>query len=174
MRNFLSLALSVLIVTACTPNTGEEKQWSQKMVESHGLVDFYCNKKHQTELANTGWDYVSGLVANAVLKAWIMYPEKSEYYDAVKAFADRNTNADGTMILNSKGTSALRPSNIDDLPAGRIYFALYNEELKRGNTTDAERYKAAADLIRNKLKYDHSRIAEGLPGAGGFFHKAVY
>lgn len=144
------------------------------MVESHGLIDFYCNRKHQTELSNTGWDYVSGLVANSVLKTWQMYPDKTEYYDAVKAFADHNTNADGSMILNSSGGSALRPSNIDDLPAGRIYFALYEEEKKKGNHTDAERYRNAATLIRNKLKYDHSRIADGLPGAGGFYHKAVY
>lgn len=174
MRKYLLLAIP-LFIAACSPNQQTEApKWSQKMVESHGLNDFYCNRKHQTELANTGWDYVSGLVANAVLKAWIMYPEKTEYYDAVKAFADRNTNEDGTMILNSKGQTALRPSNIDDLPAGRIYFTLYEEEMKKGNNKDAERYKTAAGVIRNKLKYDHSRIAADLPGTGGFFHKAVY
>jgi len=43
---------------------------SVQMVESHGLGDFYCNKSYKTDLATTGWDYVSGLVANAVLKAW--------------------------------------------------------------------------------------------------------
>lgn len=144
------------------------------MVESHGLVDFYCNRHYQTALDSTGWDYVSGLVANAVLKAWQMYPEKIEYYEAVKAFADHNVNEDGSMILNKKGGSALRPSNIDDLPAGNIFFALYKEEMRKGNIKDAERYKNAATLIRNKLKYNHQRIAKGLPGAGGFFHKAVY
>lgn len=174
MRKFFLLAIPLFLL-GCSPNKKEETpKWSQKMVESHGLGDFYCNRHHQTDLAETGWDYVSGLVANAVLKAWIMYPEKSEYYDAVKDFADLNTNEDGTMILNSKGGSALRPSNIDDLPAGRIYFTLYKEELQRGNNKDAERYKTAATIIRNKLKTDHSRIPEGLPGAGGFYHKAVY
>jgi unsaturated rhamnogalacturonyl hydrolase len=144
------------------------------MVESHGLKDFYCNKAYQEKLATTGWDYVSGLVASSVLKAWIMYPEKTEYYDAVKAFADNSTTPDGSQILTLKGNPALRPSNIDDLPAGRVFFTLYEEELKKGNTADAERYKRAADQIRNKLKYDHSRIPKGMPGAGGFFHKAVY
>lgn len=148
--------------------------WSQRMVESHGLGDFYCNRHYQSKLDSTGWDYVSGLVAGAVLETWKRYPEKEEYYQSVKAFADLNLNEDGSMILNSKGASALRPSNIDDLPAGRIYFKLYDEELRKGNTKDAERYRNAVDLIRNTLKYDHSRIAEGLPGAGGFFHKAIY
>ena len=161
----------MLCLSACMQSP---KPYSQQMVESHGLGDFYCNRGYQELLANTGWDYVSGLVANAVLKTWIAYPEHTEYYDAVKAFADGSTNEDGTMIFNKKGKNALRPSNIDDLPAGNIYFTLYREELKKGNVIDAERYKTAATLIRNKLKYDHSRIADELPGAGGFFHKAVY
>lgn len=174
MRKYILIALSLLL-WACGPDKKEEApKWSQKMVESHGLVDFYCNRHYQSELATTGWDYVSGLVANSVLQAWVMYPEKTQYYDAVKAFADRNTNEDGSVILNAKGGSALRQDNIDDLPAGRIYFTLYEEEMKKGNTKDAERYKTAATVIRNKLKYDHARIAEGLPGTGGFFHKAVY
>ena len=32
--------------------------------------------------------------------------------------------------------------------------------MKKGNTHDANRYKNATTVIRNKLKYDHSRIAE--------------
>jgi len=165
---FTCLALmSTSLLLAATP-------YSQQMVESHGLGDFYCNKAYKTELATTGWDYVSGLVANAVLKTWERYPDKVEYYEAVKAFADKNTKADGSMILNAWGTSALGASNIDDLAAGKIFFTLYKEELRKGNQADAKRYKAAATLIRNTLKYNHSRIAHGLPGAGGFFHKASY
>lgn len=149
-------------------------KWSQKMVESHGLKDFYCNRLHEEKLDSADWDYVSGLVANSVLKAWVTYPEKVEYYKAVKAFADLAVSEDGNVILNAKGKPALKPSNIDDLPAGKILFALYEHELKAGNTKEADRYKNAATLIRNKLKTDHSRIKEGIPGAGGFYHKAIY
>ncbi len=173
MKKYILFAIPLLMAACSTPKV-ETQKWSQKMVESHGLGDFYCNRHYQEELGKTGWDYVSGLVANSVLKAWTLYPDKIAYYNAVKAFADLSTNEDGSQILNSKGENALRPSNIDDLPAGRIYFVLYQEEMKKGNTKDAQRYKNAATLIRNKLKYDHSRIADGMPGAGGFFHKAVY
>lgn len=175
-KTYLTTAIACLAL-ACSPSNKEKDTtqiWSQKMVEAHGLGDFYCNKSYQETLNTTGWDYVSGLVANAVLKTWQLYPEKSEYYDAVKAFADNSTNEDGTMILNPKGEFALRPSNIDDLPAGNIYFTLYKEELRKGNTKDAERYKQAATLIRNTLKYNHARIPENLPGTGGFYHKASY
>ncbi len=169
----LLLAATALALAACCGRP-VEKSYSQRMVESHGLGDFYCNRHYQDSLSHTGWDYVSGLVAGAVLQAWVQYPGQSAYYDAVKAFADFSLDETGTQIRNTKGGEALRPSNIDDLPAGNIYFELYREELRRGHTDDARRYRAAATVIRNRLKYDHSRIAEGLPGAGGFFHKAVY
>src|SRR4051795_12646642 len=83
------------------PSRGEI--WSQKMVESHGLKDFYTNKVLHEKLSNTGWDYVTGLIAISVLKAWEQYPDKTEYYNAVKAFADRNTKPDGSMVIDSKG-----------------------------------------------------------------------
>ena len=60
------------------------------------------------------------------------------------------------------------------MAAGIIYFGLYREEMRKGNLVDAERYRAAATMIRNKLKYDHARIPEGMPGTGGFYHKASY
>ena len=166
----------ILLLISCSPAKKEkcEPIYSQMMVETHGLGDFYCNRHHQAKLDTTGWDYVSGLVAHSVLKAWSAYPEKKAYYDAVKAFADNSLNEDGTFIHNKKGKDALRPSNIDDLPAGNIFFGLYEEEMRQGDTLEASKYKTAATLIRNRLKYDHSRIKAPLPGAGCFFHKAVY
>ncbi len=170
-----SLLLAVAVVgLAASDEPVPEKTYAQRMVESHGLGDFYCNRHYQDSLSHTGWDYVSGLVAGAVLQTWCRYPEQTAYYDAVKAFADNSLDETGSFIHNAKGGDALRPSNIDDLPAGNIYFELYREELRRGNKADARRYRAAATLIRNRLKFNHARIAEGLPGAGGFFHKAVY
>ena len=176
MRNFIFTSISFLCIALCSCTTQQPQKisYAQLMTESHGIVDFYCNKSYKAELDSAVWDYVSGLVANAVLMAYELYPEKTEYYDAVKAFADNSTNETGDSIFNEKGQYALRPSNIDDLPAGNVYFTLYKEELKKGNLKDAERYKTAATSIRNKLKYEHSRISEELPGTGGFFHKAVY
>ncbi|MDP4278572.1 MAG: glycoside hydrolase family 88 protein [Bacteroidota bacterium] len=164
----------LVIVFGMSLTAVAEMPLSQQMVESHGLGDFYSNKTHKTSLSASGWDYVTGLVANAVLKTWEQYPEKTAYYDAVKSFADRSTNSDGSMVVNSGGTSALGKSNLDDLAAGKIFFTLYGEELKKGDLTEANRFRNAATVIRNKLKYEHARIAAGLPGAGGFYHKASY
>lgn len=83
----------ILLLISCSPAKKEkcEPIYSQMMVETHGLGDFYCNRHHQAKLDTTGWDYVSGLVAHSVLKAWSAYPEKKAYYDAVKAFADNSS-----------------------------------------------------------------------------------
>lgn len=170
MKKTALLTLTLLFSLSVLSQT----PYSQRMVESHGLGDFKCNTSYKADLATAGWDYVSGLVANSVLKAWEMYPAKTEYYNAVKAFADKCVSADGSKILSLSGNDALGPSNIDDLAAGKIFFRLYTEETKKGNFKDADKYKKAATLIRNKLKFNHSRIAKGLPGEGGFYHKASY
>jgi unsaturated rhamnogalacturonyl hydrolase len=139
--------------------------YSQKAVETLAMKTFNNNTK-EARLSTAHWGYVPGLVAFGVLKAWQQYPEKTEYYDAVKAYADYS--------LQGSDTIAVGESNIDDLAAGKIFFALYETELKRGNDSDAQRYRYCATFLRNKLKYHHRRIAHPLPGAGGFFHKLHY
>ncbi|RXK87467.1 glycoside hydrolase family 88 protein [Filimonas effusa] len=135
------------------------------MVETRAMKTFVTNRKEQ-QLATAHWDYVPGLVAFSVLKAWEQYPEKTAYYDIVKAYADH--------CLRGGDTVTVGESNIDDLAAGKIFFTLYKTETAKGNQADAARYKHCADFLRNKLKYKHKRIGGTLPGAGGFYHKAQY
>lgn len=167
MRKVFTVLLILTILISCgkKEEATKEEIYSQKAVESLALKTFLSNKKEQ-QLRTAKWDYVPGLVANSVLKAWLQYPEKTEYYDAVKAYAD--------FCLQGQDTVAVGVSNIDDLAAGKMFFALYNEEMKRGNEADATRYKNCATFLRNKLKYDHRRIPQGKEGAGGFHHKAQY
>ena len=166
MKQYLFF-LACILASCSTPlkKLEQERLYSQKMVEGRALKSFYTNRTEQ-ELAKAHWDYVPGLVAFSVMKAWEQYPQKEEYYKAVKAYAD--------FCLKGQDTVAVGKSNIDDLAAGKILFTLYQTELKKGNTAEANRYKNCATFLRNKLKYQHSRIAASLPGAGGFFHKAQY
>ena len=154
-------------ITSCNTEkrTTEPPLYSQKMAESRALETFVTNKWEQ-RLETAHWDYVPGLVANSVLKAWEQYPEKTRYYDVVKTYAD--------FCLKGADTVKVGVSNIDDLAAGKILFVLYQQEMKNGNVEDAERYKHCLTFLRNKLKYNHSRIAAPKLGAGGFYHKAVY
>ncbi|MDU1904103.1 MAG: glycoside hydrolase family 88 protein [Dysgonomonas sp.] len=168
MKNQLLIWITAFSLLSCgggEKKTEPQKMYSQKMVESKALKTFLTNKREQ-QLKTAHWDYVSGLVAYGVLKAWQQYPEQKHYYDAVKDFADH--------CLQGGDTVKVGESNVDDIAAGKIFFTLYAEEMKKGNTEDAKRYKDCATFLRNKLKYDHSRIDSSKPGAGGFYHKAQY
>lgn len=165
MKKILYLATLAVFFGACRQPQTLSTIYSQKMVEDVALKTFLSNKKEQ-QLATAHWDYVPGLVAFGVLKAWRQYPEKTAYYDAVKAYAD--------FCLNGADTVQTGESNIDDLAAGKMFFTLYETEMKKGNHADAERYRICATYLRNKLKYHHKRIEAPKPGAGGFFHKAIY
>ena len=155
------------------PETPKES-WALKMAYSHGIVDFDCNTKHRDNLETAPWEYVSGLVACAVLETWAQHPEETRLLEAVRGFAETATSEDGTQITKPDGKPGLQDSNIDDLAAARIFFGLYDAAMAEGNETQAARYKTAATVARNKLKNEHTRIAEGLPGAGGFWHKMRY
>lgn len=165
MNKILYLAFLVVILNSCKQPQTPPAIYSQRMVEDVALKTFLSNKKEQ-QLATAHWDYVPGLVAFGVLKAWQQYPDRTAYYDAVKAYAD--------FCLDGGDTVTVGESNIDDLAAGKIFFTLYETEMKKGNQADAERYKKCATFLRDKLKYHHQRIEAPLPGAGGFFHKAIY
>ncbi len=169
MKQIALILVVIILFPSCkSGKAAEEKNkilYSQWMVESSAMHTFLSNKKEQ-QLETAHWDYVPGLVANAVLKAWQQYPEKTAYYDLVKKYADH--------CLQGGDTIRVGESNLDDLAAGKIFFVLYREEMKRGNEADAARYKKCAAFFRDKLKYKHARIQAPLPGAGGFFHKAIY
>ncbi len=117
-----------------------------------------------TTTRNVTWDYVPGLVAKAIIMAWEQYknqPWSAPYFTGIQDYADHVT-----MHLGE--------SNIDDLNAGKIYFELYRGALEKGQTSKAHTYKTNITTCRNKLKSNHSRISSGLPGTGGFWHKAQY
>jgi len=167
-KKLLGLLVACFLFASCGNTSHKEETqiiYSQKMVEQRALKTFLSNKKEQ-QLATAHWDYVPGLVAFSVLKAWVQYPDKTEYYNIVKQYAD--------YCLRGQDTIKVGESNIDDLAAGKIFFALYETELKKGNDEDAKRYKDCATFLRNKLKYNHKRIDASKPGAGGFFHKDQY
>lgn len=117
-----------------------------------------------TTQRNVAWDYVPGLVAKAILKAWEQYkhePWSQGYFVGIQDYADNVR-----MHLGE--------SNIDDLNAAKIFFELYRGALGKGQTAKAQSYKDSVTKCRNLLKYNHTRIKAPLPGAGGFWHKLQY
>ena len=138
-----------------------------------------CSFKTPTTTRSVSWDYVPGLVAKGILKAWEQYKNyswSSYFFTGIQDYADNIT-------------MSLGQSNIDDLNAGKIYFELYRGAVAAGQTTKAATYKTNATTCRNTLKYKHNRIGgasfksgsttyattvtNGI-GKNGFWHKASY
>ena len=149
-----------LLLASLTVNA--QTRYSQKMAESQG--------KQWTH--GKSWDYVNGLVAKSLLNLCEQYQYAdwtAEYYQWAKAYADNAINPDGTFKNFKKG-------NIDNINSGKVLFALYRHEKtldEKNGTHNADRYKTAADWLRNYLVNDYSRIQSG-DAKGCFFHKDIY
>lgn len=169
MKVFLTSILFSALTLSCsaavfTPDT----LYSRWIIESR-MGDFRNKDKTITFLTPTtcgtaGWDYVPGLVAKAIGKAWEQYQDEewSDYmFVGIQEYADRVK-----MHLGE--------SNIDDLNAAKVYFEMYRGAMAKGQIEKAELYKKNVTYCRDLLKTQHRRIQAPLPGAGGFWHKLHY
>lgn len=168
MRTILTGLFSICLVAAVAAPFRADSLYSKWIIDSR-MGDF----RNKTETVSfltyatprtAGWDYVPGLVAKGIVKAWEQYQHESwskAYFKAIQDYAD-----------NVK--MHLGESNIDDLNAAKIFFELYRGASAKGETAKAERYKKDVTYTRDLLKYSHNRIKAPLPGAGGFWHKKQY
>jgi unsaturated rhamnogalacturonyl hydrolase len=167
----ISLATVLLFATFATLPAitfQQDTLYSRWMIHSR-MGDFRSKSNTEGFLTpssarTASWDYVSGLVAKAILKTWEYYKNESwsaYYFTGIQDFADNTT-----MVLGA--------SNIDDLNAGKIFFELYRGALEKGQTAKADTYKTNVTICRNTLKLHHARIKAPLPGASGFWHKNQY
>ncbi len=169
MRRKISLFLLAAMMFNLNAATFRPDSLYSKWIIDSRMGDFR-NKTNtnrfltSTTTRNVGWDYVPGLVAKAIIKAWEQYknePWSAYYFTGIQDYADNVT-----MHLGA--------SNIDDLNAGKIYFELYRGAIEKGQTVKAATYKANITTCRNTLKNNHNRIGSNLPGSGGFWHKLQY
>lgn len=169
MKKFTLLLFAILLLpTIQAAEFRTDSLYSKWIIDSR-MGDFRNkgNTVHfltPTSSRNVGWDYVPGLVAKAIIKAWEQYKDQSwadYYFTGIQDYADNVS-----MHLGA--------SNIDDLNAGKIYFELYRGAIEKGQSTKAATYKTNITTCRNTLKHNHTRIAAPLPGAGGFWHKYQY
>lgn len=159
----LTLASSWLFISLVTA----QMPYSQKVVESLSMKDFH-NNRGSVSLDKADFSYVPGLVAKSVLKTYFLYPEKTEYFAKVKAYADRQLTNNPERPIN------IHSDDIDAINAGKIFIDLYRICSQQGDNESAARYKEAATYLYKELKTRHTRINDSLPGAGGFIHKGRY
>ncbi|SDG58990.1 unsaturated rhamnogalacturonyl hydrolase [Bacteroidales bacterium KHT7] len=156
--------LTTLLASAFlfTHTATAQETYAKAMIESQGA--------NWTKGKN--WDYVNGLVAFSLLKAYEQNPTAewtNKSYEFAENYANTALNEDGSFKNFKKG-------NIDNIASGKVLFYLYRREKLREEifgSSSAQKYKNAADFLHNYLKNEYPRIQDG-DAKGCFFHKAIY
>lgn len=110
----------------------------------------------ETDPARTEkWSYEQGVLLKGVEDVWFNTAD-GKYFTFIQHSIDRFVNDDGTLK-----TYRLDDYNLDNINEGKLLLTLYR-------VTEKEKYKKAADLLREQLR-SQPRTHEG-----GFWHKKIY
>lgn len=125
---------------------GDERPWSVRVADS-------VIARHTP--ADARWHYEHGLVWQAVEAVWRKTGD-DRYYQFVKSTVDQFVDPQGNIQ-----TYRLGELNLDQIKPGTLLLSLYA-------LTQDERYRAAADLLRDQLRRQPRNPL------GGFWHKQIY
>src|SRR5256885_2594666 len=110
----------------------------------------------ETDSARTEkWSYEQGVLLKGIEGLWLNTAD-GKYFNFIQRSIDRFVNDDGTIK-----TYKLDDYNLDNINEGKLLLTLYR-------VTEKEKYKKAADHLREQLK-NQPRTHEG-----GFWHKKIY
>ncbi|MCX7708449.1 MAG: glycoside hydrolase family 88 protein [Clostridia bacterium] len=123
-----------------------QKDWSVKMADSA----MSCPSKYMEK-----WCYEFGLILKAIETVWSKTGD-DKYYRYIKENVDRFVDSEGKIDEYDPGEL-----NLDHVNPGKVLLLLYNE-------THDERYKKAADILRDQLNRQPRNLQ------GGFWHKRIY
>jgi unsaturated rhamnogalacturonyl hydrolase len=126
--------------------SSDGRPWSVRVAES------VMRRNPQT---HRRWDYTQGVVLGAIERVALATDDK-----AMLDYVGRNMERWITPTGDITGYQ-LDEYNIDQVSQGRLLFGMYAR-------TKEERYKLAADMLREQLR-THPRTPEG-----GFWHKRIY
>ncbi|MEK4509875.1 glycoside hydrolase family 88/105 protein [Paenibacillus sp. FSL K6-2524] len=127
-------------------------RWSIKTANS---IMERCPKLYEDKDQQGKWAYDNGVVLKGFEYLWKQTGER-KYFQFIQDNMDYFIQEDGSI----RGYQ-LDEYNIDHINNGKLLFCLYKE-------TKQEKYKKAADLLREQLK-SHPRTSEG-----AFWHKKIY
>ena len=126
--------------------TADARPWSLRVAES---------VMRRNPVVSEKWDYTAGLVLLGIERVGTARRDAS-LLRYVTTNMDRFVQPDGAIR-----TYRQDEFNLDQINQGRLLFPLYAR-------TKDERYRKAADLLREQLRH-HPRTTEG-----GFWHKQIY
>jgi unsaturated rhamnogalacturonyl hydrolase len=138
-----------LVIPHASPRpraSSDGRPWSVRVAES------VMRRNPQT---HRRWDYTQGVVLGAIERVALATRDR-----AMLRYVDENMERWITPTGDITGYR-LDEYNIDEVSQGRLLFGMYER-------TKEERYKLAADMLRQQLR-QHPRTPEG-----GFWHKQIY
>lgn len=145
--------ISLITAVSISPVNGQSSSWSERMAATVMKLwkDSWSNDPARPER----WSYEQGVALKGIESVWLNTGD-GRYFNFIQQSLDRFVNDDGTIR-----TYRLDEYNIDNINEGKLLLTLYK-------VTEKEKYKKAADLLREQLK-THPRTHEG-----GFWHKKIY
>ena len=150
MKSIFTIIFSSIIFY----HTHAQTNWSERM--ANAMLEIHKDSiTYKEEGKFARWDYEQAILLKALEQVWIRTGD-GKYYQFILKNTDSYVNEKGE-IKTYKGEQF----NIDNITGGRILLMLYRE-------TGKEKFKLAADLLRNQLK-NQPRTQEG-----GFWHKKIY
>ena len=152
----LIIRLLLGVVTMLLPLTlvnAQSSSWSERMATTAMTrwKDSWSNEPGRPER----WSYEQGVLLKGIESFWLNTGD-GKYFSFIQHSIDRFVNDDGTIK-----TYRIDEYNLDNINEGKLLLTLYR-------VTEKEKYKKAADLLREQLK-THPRTHEG-----GFWHKKIY
>src|SRR5205809_1529544 len=138
---------------AMTPVHGQSPSAAERMAAT--AMTRWQNSWETDPARIERWSYEQGVLLKGIENVWLNTAD-GKYFTFIQRSIDRFVNDDGTIK-----TYKLDDYNLDNINEGKLLLTLYR-------VTEKEKYKKAADLLREQLK-THPRTHEG-----GFWHKKIY
>ena len=154
-KYFLPVVLIVLTVSVFPQKKNQGGLLSPVEIASNFLMLHPDSIIYPEEDKSRKWNYEQGLIMEAFYRLFDV-THKNEYSDYIRKNLDYYVNADGKIK-----TYKIEDLNLDNISPGRVLLNIYN-------ITKNEKYKKAADILREQLK-KQQRTKEG-----GFWHKKIY
>ena len=144
----------LILLIFISHQTHAQTPWSERMADA--MIETHKDSiTYKEPIKFARWDYEQAILLKALERVWTRTGD-GKYYQYILKNMDSYVNEKGE-IKTYKGEQF----NIDNITGGRILLMLYRE-------TGKEKFKLAADLLRNQLK-NQPRTKEG-----GFWHKKTY
>ncbi len=148
------LFLIPIIILLLSFDSSAKDKWAVKIADS--FIALHPDTiAYTTENKSYKWNYEQGLMMYAFYRLW-QETGNQKYFNYIKKNLDYYIEDDGTIK-----TYRMKDFNIDNISPGRITLLMYEE-------TGDEKYKKAADTLREQLQYQPRNKSNG------FWHKKIY